>query len=104
MTGGNRGRALLLAQRWPGPRLGAPPKYLGSKECEAWHLIVAATPDVLRAIDEPGLACTASILERWRSGEREPGLLRLAYRMLGDCFVPMRERRRLLFPDRPPRR
>jgi len=103
MTGGRRGRLLLLAQR-PGPALGPPPKWLTPKEANAWRDVVAVAPDVLRASDEPGVALVASTLERWRSGIREAGLLRLVYTMLGDCFIPMRARRQLLFPDRPRRR
>jgi hypothetical protein len=103
MTGGRRGQLLLVAQR-PGPPLGPPPKWLSAEEVQAWHDVVAAAPDVLRDIDDLAVALVAHTLERWRSGIREPELLRLAYRMLGDCFVPMRARRRLLFPDRPPRR
>jgi hypothetical protein len=30
--------------------------------------------------------------------------VRRIYRMLGECFIPMHERRKLLFPDRPRRR
>lgn len=100
MTSGRRGRLLLVAQR-PGPALEPPAGWLTSEEVQAWRDVVAAAPDVLRKSDGLGLALVASTLERWRSGDREPGLLRLTYRMLGDCFVPMRARRRLMFPDRP---
>jgi hypothetical protein len=73
---------------------------LSAEDVCAWHDIVGAAPDVLRAMDNSFVAATATLLQRWRSGGREPGLLHLAYRMLGNCFIPMRERRRLLFPER----
>jgi hypothetical protein len=98
-----RGRKLLLLQlqnaRHPQPPLGPPPKYLNRKERRAWVEVVAVAPDVLRAIDQPAVAHAVVELVLWRSGHRERSL-RLAYAMLGDLFIPMRKRRRLLFPDR----
>lgn len=100
----SRGRKMLIAQRMNArhhlPPLGAPPKHLKRKEVRAWHDVVAAAPDLLRAQDQYSVGHAAVELARWRSGDREPGSLRLAYRLLGDCFIPMRERRRLLFPER----
>lgn len=107
MTGSPRGRLLqrrqLLNAQEKSEPLGPPPKHLSRKEKAAWRdIIAAAPPDIFRWMDDLGLGLAASTVERWRSGIREPGLLLLAYRLLGDCFVPIRARRRLLFPDRPP--
>lgn len=99
----SRGRALLVAQR-PGKPLGAPPTDLGPAEISAWHDLVAAAPDVLRESDRFFLANTAMTLADWRSGLRDYAMLRNLYRFLGDAFIPMGERRRLLFPDKCRRR
>jgi hypothetical protein len=96
----SRGRLLLLAQR-SGPPLGPPPPWLSEAAVGIWHELVAAAPDVLRMHDELGLASLCPDIVRWRAGYRQPGLLRDLYRFMGRCFIPMAERRRLLFPDRP---
>jgi hypothetical protein len=99
----NRGRLLLLAQRRRRfAPLGPPPDWLDAEGVRAWRDIVAAAPDVFRFCDEPSLAVTSSYLARWRSGCRDPEFVnvRELYRQLGMCFVSMRERRRLLFPER----
>jgi hypothetical protein len=97
----SRGRALLRAQRSSGlPRIGPPPEWLDAREAQAWHDVVAAAPDVLRISDEIFLEIVARELVDWRNGRREPGFARTMYRDLGRCFIPMRERRRLLFPQR----
>lgn len=100
-----RGRTLLIAQRktFRGrrlPPLGPPPEWLEADEIQAWHDLVAAAPDVLTLADSFGLALLASDLTRWRTGHREPGFVRDMYRNMGRCLIPMRERRRLLFPER----
>jgi hypothetical protein len=98
----NRGRALLRAQRNMGlSQLGPPLAYLSCdpEYLRAWRDIVAAAPDVLRAIDAPFLAMLSVSLSLWRCGERGESAREL-YRALGQAFIPMRERRRLLFPER----
>jgi hypothetical protein len=99
----NRGRALLVAQR-KGLPLGAPPDYLNCdpEYLRAWRDIVGAAPDVLRAIDRNFVAALSVSLATWRAGDRSQSTREL-YRALGNCFISMRERRRLLFPNRPPR-
>jgi hypothetical protein len=100
----NRGRALLRAQLRQGlPPLGAPPRFLrreGPEALRAWADIVAAAPDVIRSVDALRLAPLAIQLADWRAGRRAALQVRLMYRELGVFFVPMRARRRLLFPDR----
>jgi hypothetical protein len=103
----NRGRSLLLAQRlsFRGRKLaplGAPPDWLDADEVRAWCDIVGAAPDVLRISDGRALAVTSSYLARWQSGCRDPEYvnIRELYRQLGLFFLPMRELRRLLFPER----
>jgi hypothetical protein len=93
----NRGRALLFAQR-PGPPVGPPPERLSAVEVEAWRDILAAAPDVFRRTDAHFLELVARTLASWRSGHRDRGSLRLLYRMLGNAFMPMYRRRKLLFP------
>ncbi len=95
-----RGRALLLAQRSLGlPPLGPPPDFLDADQVHTWHEIVAAAPNVFRVTDRRFVAMLAVELVRWREGDRELSV-RDMYRALGQCFVPMRARRRLLFPER----
>lgn len=100
MTSRSRRQRLLIAQR-PGPRLGSPPSWLNADEVRAWHDIAAACPDVVRAPDEVWLAITARVLAGWRVCP-DTAVVRLLYRLLGDGFVRMCERRRLIFPDRVP--
>jgi hypothetical protein len=105
----NRGQRLLIAQR-PGPKIGPPPDWLSPEEVQAWHEIVAACPDVLRSMDALCIALCARMLCSWRvlraanveyeTRSETLSIVRTQYRMLGDCFIRMRERRRLLFPDR----
>lgn len=95
----NRGRALLIAQR-PGPALGPPPPHLNDDEVAAWNDLVRAAPDVLRFSDSLFLGIVATSLAMWRAGDRELWSVREIYRDLGRCFIPMRERRRLLFPEK----
>ena len=104
----NRGRALLRAQlkTYRGkrlPPLGSPPEWLEADEIQAWHDLVAAAPDVLTIADSFGMGLLAADLARWRSGHRGLGFVRDMYRNMGRCLIPMRERRRLLFPERPRR-
>jgi hypothetical protein len=98
-----RGQRLLIAQADRSPALGPPPDHLGEAERWAWRDIVAACPDVLRSPDAAYLEMIARTLAAWRAGSGDRDFLRLLYRMLGDLFVPLRARRRLLFPDRPRR-
>jgi hypothetical protein len=98
-----RGQRLLIAQR-PGPPLGEPPNTLTPEQQQAWRDVAAACPDVLRATDRPFVAMIATHLWCWRSLRQhevaDRTTLLTLYRMLGHCFVPMRERRRLLLPER----
>ena len=107
----NRGRALLHAQRRPRfrgvalePLTEGPPDSLDADARLAWADIIAATPARLAAIDAIMLSIAAQQVADWRKygGAREH--LRFIYRCLGDFFVPMPERRLLLFPERPRRR
>lgn len=100
----SRGRALLIAQL-PGPPLDPPPEWLTSEQVRAWNEVVAAAPgDVFRLSDTMFMECVACCLSQWRAGFLGPEWVRELYRMLGKCFIPMRERRRLLFPERPRRK
>lgn len=94
-----RGQLLLMAQR-KGKPLGPPPERFGPAELAAWNDIVAAAPPVFHWSDSIYLEMLSIALTSWRKGGLPNEWTRLMYRMLGDCFVPMRERRRLLFPDR----
>lgn len=110
----NRGQRLLMAQR-PGAPLGPPPVRLSPEQVQAWHDILAASPDVYRRPDAMWLELCASSLASWRKvlqayafnpalcGSREQmrAHVRFCYRVLGDGFMRMSERRRLLFPERP---
>jgi hypothetical protein len=98
-----RGQRLLIAQADRSPPLGPPPARLRADEVDAWHAIAAACPPVLRRYDEVMLELAARTLAFWRSGHGYRECLRLLLRMVGDFFMPMRARRRLLFPDRPKR-
>jgi hypothetical protein len=68
-----------------------------------WHEIVAACPDVLRRADTMMLEVVsfhvATHQRMHADGVYDRTSIRLAYRMLGTLFVPMRARRRLLFGD-----
>jgi hypothetical protein len=98
---------MLRIQRAHGlPPLDAPPKHLSAGAVQAWHDILAASPirDSFCFADEPLLGMCASELALTRAGKRSDlESLRELYRQLGMLFVPMRDRRRLLFPDRAPR-
>jgi hypothetical protein len=109
MSGRNRGRALLQAQRRPRfrgvalePLNGPPPDWLDldAEERQIWDAIVAATPARLAAVDAIALSIAAQQVATWRRHGGSLSQLRFAYRCLGDHFVPMPERRRLLFPER----
>ena len=99
-----RWRAMLLSQRQAArlklPPLGGPPDHLGSAAVAAWRDVVREIPLRPTGSDAISLELIAIMLAVWRSGrhEREP-VLALS-RTLGDFFVPMAARRRLLFPDR----
>ena len=114
MSGSNRGRALLLAQRRPRfrgrtlkPLIEGPPEPLSAEEHQMWDAIIAAAPIRLAAVDAIMLAATAQQVVTWRHlrlhGLGSMEQLRFCYRCLGDFFVPMPARRELLFPDRPRR-
>lgn len=101
MTGSTRGRRLLVAQADRNPPLDPPPEWMPAPAVQAWHDICAACPAVLRRPDSMYLSVVAMTLcEARRSvaaGALERERLRLVYRMLGDQFVPMAARRRLIF-------
>jgi hypothetical protein len=99
-----RGRRLLIAQRKAGGPLRPPPAWLPAGELQAWRDIVGAAPDVLRAPDFLYMRTLVFALAAWRSTGGDLSTVRLLYRMLGHGFVPMRARRRLIFPERPIRR
>jgi hypothetical protein len=101
----SRGKALLHAQRDYGlPRMRRTPrKSLNAEQRQAFRDILRATHTVFLRIDEPSVTLLAMELAQWRAGERAELPVRQMYRNLGRFFVPMPERRRLLFPDRPPR-
>jgi hypothetical protein len=103
-----RGRMLLLEHDTMGlPPLGPPPDHLGVDGKQAWHDIVRASDlsaEAFRVTDKYGLAIAARELAIWREGDRDRALMIGLYRALGMSFVPMHERRRLLFPDRAPKR
>jgi len=81
-----------------------------------WHEVVAAVPrGVLCPTDRGKVLGAAGGLVSWRRqaillalcGPEESTQLvsvREAYRVLGQLLMPMRARRQLLFPNRPPRR
>ncbi len=94
-----------LDARHPLPPLGPPPKHLSKQERRAWLDIVAVTPAagaLLRVTDQPAVLFAAVDLARWREGHRDE--IRDVYRGFGRLFIPMRDRRRLLFPKRRSRR
>jgi hypothetical protein len=101
-----RGRTLLMAQRRPRfrgaelpPLTEGPPEWLEADGREMWEAIRAATPARLAAVDAIMLAIASATVADWRRERGTLGELRFCYRLLGDFFVPMPERRRLLFPD-----
>lgn len=104
----SRGRAMLLSQRtsarWGLKPLGAPPEHLAPAVLAAWHDIARAAGVPLTSLDCFWLEMCARLLAHWRTGGGDRVYLREAYRWLGQGFVPMSERRRLLFPDRPKRK
>lgn len=102
-----RGQWLLLAQADRGPPLGEPPDWLSPSAAQAWRDIVAAAPPVLRQMDGLLLSHAALTLAHWHQGRAEgPNLdhewRRRLYRTLGEFFVPMAARRRLLYGDAVP--
>jgi len=110
----NRRRAMLDDALLSGESLPDPDPELTAAQLQSWREIVAACPDVLRATDRAIVLAAAGALVIWRRhGELErilgdaaaPRLIgvRETYRVFGVLFMPMRERRRLLFPDRPKR-
>jgi hypothetical protein len=106
-----RGRYLLQAQRRPRfrgvalkPLSEGPPDRLDAEARQVWDAIIAATPARLAAVDAIALSIAAAVVADWRRYGGSLQQLRFAYRCLGDHFVPMCDRRRLLFPERPGRR
>ncbi len=102
-----------------GASLGDAPADLDRDARAAWYELVAAAPDdVIAASDLRALALCAQELAHWRQARAAvssapPGRrcdpddeqslrasLRGLYRALGDFFIPMWQRRRLLFPAR----
>lgn len=94
--GNTRGRKVLLAQADRNAPIGAPPEHLTAAQAQAWRDIVAAAPAALRRPDEIALELAARSLAAWRAGDRTNDLRKSIYRWLGDFFVPMAARRRLL--------
>jgi hypothetical protein len=94
-----RGQRLLRAQRRGAP-VGSPPSHLSQDAVRAWHDIATSCPDVLRSMDDLWLELAARSLAAWRLGPNRDEV-RPLYRMLGQGFMRMADRRRLLFPDRP---
>lgn len=95
-----RHQRFLNALHSPGPPLGDPPSFLSFDEVRAWRDIVAAAPvGILRCVHGFELPMAAMDLAWWRRVREQFGV-REMYRKLGIYFIPMRERRRLLFPDR----
>jgi len=96
----SRGRRLLRAQADRLPKLGAP-EGLPEPYLAAWAEIVAACPDVLRAVDAGVVACAAAQLTITREllpyGFAARGEVTMCYRALGHLFVPMAARRLLIF-------
>lgn len=102
-VGGNRGRLMLQARRAAAmlkrPPLGAPPPRLDEAECDAWRDIAAASAIPLIDRDDLALQIVAATVVHVRRGGATREFVREAYRQLGDYFIAMPERRRLLFPD-----
>lgn len=88
----------------PSPDLDAAPEHLDAELRATWYAIVRAAPDVLRAQDAliVELAARSIVAARAAPPERAERrrLIRQAYRLLGDCLVPMPARRALLFGHR----
>jgi hypothetical protein len=95
----NRDRTLLMAQRKGRVKpLGAPPAHLAETQLQAWCDIVNQCHDVLRnSSDRIIVELAATLLAHWRAGERSAVRLRMLYRILGKCLLPMAARRQLLF-------
>lgn len=97
----SRGRLMLLSQRaaaqWGLPPAGDPPDFLPAPVAQAWREIVRAMPITPLTSDEFWLELTAHSVVHIRTRPFTREALRLAYRCLGHGFVPMPERRRLLF-------
>jgi hypothetical protein len=66
--------------------------------------IVGVIPDgFLRESHQMMLLLLATAILEWRDGLGDRAMMIDLYRGLGEFFVPMPERRRLLFPNRPKR-
>lgn len=99
-----RGERQFIASL-PGEPLAEPCLPLDANQRRAWDDIIAACPDVLGESDAVFMDACATTLSLWRTGSLiDPTWPRELYRMFGHLFMPMHERRRLLFPDRPKRR
>jgi hypothetical protein len=94
-----RHQRFLNALHSPGLPMEDPLPSLDFAEVRAWRDIVAAAPAVFRCGDEIYLSIVAMEFAWWRQVREQFGV-REMYRKLGIYFIPMRERRRLLFPNR----
>lgn len=91
------------AKRAWGEPLPPPSRRLNAAERRIWREIVAAAPP-LRWWDQIWVGTSARLIADWRGGKRDLAFLRECYRWLGQGRIPMRDRRALLFPDRPRKR
>lgn len=91
----------MIAERTGSGGPSDPPGHFDEAKRAAWCAILAAAPPVVRRTDARFLELVAERLaDHWRC-PHGPAVREL-YRDLGQFFVPMRERRRLLFPRRLP--
>lgn len=96
-----RGRRLLLAQADRGPPLGAPPAHLSADAAQAWYEILEAVPLQLSSSYGFSVDIASCALAGWRRVPAGSAIrvdfVRLMYRLLGEVYVPMAARRRLLY-------
>lgn len=96
----NRHALRLLAHAAPGDPLEGPGRQLTRAEQEAADQIVATCSRWLRSQHGAIVCLAAQTVVEWQASP-DSFPLRDVYRALGDCLMPMADRRRLLFPDRP---
>ena len=89
------------------PPLGDPPAHLTDAARAIWFEIRSAAPDVLRASDvvimemtSEGIATARGLVAAGLPRTAWIETVRMAYRVLGDLFIPMAARRALIFPRR----
>lgn len=100
MTPGRRGQLMLKARLAAAslPPLGVPPAHMNEAEIALWHEVVADVPVPLCHSDALALELLATTLRAHRLMGSTRSEIRQIYRALGDYFIPMPARRRLLFP------